>query len=175
MKIKLLLIDFVILLSFLSNLKAQNSDFVGGLLLNFNGIQIEGEKEQYWDSTNGSIGGAGGTSVGAFVKREFNKNWYGVFELRFIQKGSIYEFANQFGNRALELLRLNYMEIPVLVGYEISTNKKPIYFEAGLAYSRMFKSDLKFQKLIERFKTPNVENYKNSDISLIADLKFLLN
>lgn len=175
MKITCLLVGFIILISGSSILNAQSPGFIGGLLLNFNGIQIEGEKEQYWNSTNGGIAGAGGISVGAFVKREILKNVYGIFELRYIQKGSIYEFSNQYGNKTLELLKLHYMEIPVLIGFNLRAKKKPVYFETGLAFSRMFKSKLAFSKLVERIKTPNADKFKNNDFSLIADIKFPIN
>ena len=175
MKINLLPIGIFLLCSALSNLEAQNSDFIGGLLLNFNGIQVEGQKKQFWDSPNNDIGGTGGSSFGIFVKREFQEKWYGVLELRYMQKGSIYEFANQYGNRALEVLRLNYMELPVLVGYKFPKKRKPVYVETGLAYSRLFKSELKFRKLVERIKTPNAEYFKNDDFSWVVDLKFAIN
>lgn len=156
------------------NLKAQNPNFIGGVLLNLNGIQIEGEKEQYWDSSNGTIWGTGGISAGIFVKRDLTEKVYGVMELRYIQKGSLYEFADQNGSRALESLRLDYMELPVLVGFKFMRKRKPIFFEAGLAYSRLFKPEMRFKKLVERVKTPNVDNFKNNDFSIVADLKLAL-
>jgi len=167
----------IILLFFASTsltLKAQNPNFIGGLLLNFNGIEIKGQNVQFWDSSNGTIWGTGGSSVGIFVKREFTEQVYGVIELRYIQKGSIYEFANQYGNRALEVLRLGYIELPLLVGYKFIKKKKHIYAETGLAYSRLFKSEMKFGELVERIKTPGASNFKNDDLSWVADLKFAI-
>jgi hypothetical protein len=172
MKITYIIIAFLLLGSTLSKLKGQNPNFIGGILLNFNGIQVEGEKQQFWDSPNNKIGGTGGSSIGIFVKREFTEQVYGVLELRYIQKGSIYEFANQYGNRALEVLRINYMELPLLIGYKFQKKRKPVYFEIGLAYSRMFKSEMKFGKLVERIKTPNAEFFKENDFSWVLDLKF---
>ncbi|MBN1819113.1 MAG: PorT family protein [Prolixibacteraceae bacterium] len=174
MKIKYLLIE-LILLFVISEVEAQEPGFIGGLLFNFNGIQVEGEKEQFWGSSNGQIWGAGGISAGAFVKHNFKKKLYGVFELRYIQKGSIYEFSNQYGNKALELLKLHYMEIPLLIGYNLSSIQKPVYLETGLAFSNRFNSKMAFNKLIERTNTPNADYFKNNDFSFIINCKFPIN
>ena len=174
MKFKYLLIKLILLLTF-SGVKAQEPGFIGGLILNFNGIQIEGQNEQFWSSITGEIWGGGGVSAGGFVKREFSDKVYGVFELRFIQKGSIYKFANQYGNKALELLKLHYVEVPVLAGFKVHSKQKPIFIESGLAYSKLIRSETAFNKLVERTDTPNAGQFKSIDISAVADVKFPVN
>lgn len=47
--------------------QAQEHVFRPGILLNFNGIHIEGDNNPFWDSADGSIFGGGGVSIGAFV------------------------------------------------------------------------------------------------------------
>ena len=130
--------------------------------------------EQYWNSSNGTIWGGGGVSAGLFVKREFSEKLYSTLELRYSNKGSVYEFASQFGTKSLENLFLNYAEIPVLFGYKIEGNKKTYYFETGLAFAKMISSNLHSIELLNRTGTPNAEEFKSEDVSWVGSLKFPL-
>lgn len=155
-------------------LNAQQDNFIGGVLLNFNGIEFKGNSAQYWTSTNGTIWGALGVSAGLFVKREFTKKIYSILELRYINKGSIYEFTSQYGTPAFETLFLNYVEIPVLLGYKNKINKRTYYFESGFAYAKMISSNLHANELLSRTGTPNADKFESRDISWIGSFKFPL-
>ena len=157
-------------------LNAQQNRFIGGLLLNINGIEFKGRDEaQYWNSNNTGkeIGGTLGFSAGLFVKREFTKKIYSTFEFRYINKGSIYGFTNQYSMRSFETLFLNYIELPVLIGYKIKPYKRFFYFESGIAYAKLISSNMHASDMANRI-TPNTEAFKKADFSWIGSLRFPL-
>lgn len=153
---------------------AQENRFIGGVLLNINGIEFNGNTTQYWNSSDQTIEGTLGFSAGLFVKREFTKKIYSTLEFRYINKGSIYEFTSQYGTRSGETLYLNYIEIPVSVGYKIKPFKRTYYLESGLAFAKMISSNIQASDLINRIGTPNANAFKRTDIFWIASLKFPL-
>ncbi len=154
------------------NIQAQEHVFRPGVLLNFNGIHIQGDNEVYWDSSNGKIWGTGGISYGAFVTYDSYKKIVGIIELRYIRKGSLYEFINTFGQREFESLKLKYIEMPVLLGFKGNTRKHNYLIETGLACGMLINSELLYDELSERIETPNAADFKKFDLSWIADLKF---
>ncbi|MDX1284136.1 MAG: hypothetical protein R3182_03945, partial [Draconibacterium sp.] len=111
---KLFLILFLLFSLIVS--KAFSQSFEAGLLFNANGIHFIGENEIFWQSSNGKVWGGGGLSAGIFVKRNFTENLYYGLELRYIQKGSVFEYGNEYGTRSVETTRINYAEIPVIFG-----------------------------------------------------------
>jgi hypothetical protein len=154
---------------------AQQKGFNGGVFLNFNGIEFKGSEANFWhSSTSEKIDGTLGSSVGLFVKREFSRNSYAAIELRYMEKGSIYEFISQYGTQAFETLNLDYIEIPFLFGYKIKPFKRQFYCEFGFAYAKLISSNIKNNDLTTRMGTPNANDFKNYDLSWIADLKFPL-
>jgi hypothetical protein len=170
-------LSFVFLLISLSSIEifAQPNKFVGGVFINGNGIHIIGDDEIFWQSSNGTIWGAGGLSGGVSVKRNINKTFYLNLEIRYIQKGSIYEYSSQPTVKNQELLRLNYFEIPVLLGYNLRINKKSYMFETGFGIAKMFSSKLKLEEFANRNYNPDAKRFKENDISWIGSVKFPLN
>jgi hypothetical protein len=152
----------------------QHHDFVGGIFFNANGIEIEG-KGTFWPNSNGSITGCVGLSAGLSVKH-YLRNWYYFnIELRYIQKGSEFEFIDPYGTFYYELLRLNYMEIPILYGYQLNFKKTNCFIESGFAYAKLFSSKGNINEFVNRFGTINSENFKDYDISWIGSLKYPIN
>lgn len=154
---------------------AQQEGFTAGLLFNANGIQIEGQDVDFWSGSRGEIWGTGGISMGGYVKRNFSDHLYASLELRYIRKGSIYEFLTDYGLQAYELLKLNYVEMPVLIGYIYRPNKKYRFFETGFAVSKLFSSELALNELTQRKGTPQAADFKPLDFTWIGSMKFPLN
>jgi hypothetical protein len=166
----------VIILNFYSVLVfCQPHKFIGGILFNGNGIHIVGDDNAFWQNSNGTIWGGGGLSAGLLVKHFLNKKYYLNLELRYIQKGSVYEYLNQYATQSFELLRLNYMELPVSVGYKIKTNKKNYFIESGFAYAKLFSSKVKMNEFAYRTGITNAESFKDYDVSWFSSFKFPLN
>ncbi len=157
-------------------LVAQQNRFIGGVLLNINGIEFNGDEAQYWNSTNKTIRIVGtiGFSAGAFVKLDFAKKLYSSLELRYSRKGSIYEFISSYGMRAYETVYLNYVEVPLLLGYKIRPSKRTFYFEGGLSFAKLISSKIEVGDPANRTGTPNAKDFKNTDLAWIIGLKFPL-
>jgi hypothetical protein len=153
----------------------QPRNFIGGIFFNANGIHIVGDDNAYWQNSNGKIWGGGGLSAGLSVKHYLNKKYYFNLELRYIQKGSVYEYLNQYATQSFEVLRLNYMELPVSVGYKLKTNKKNYFIEFGFAYAKLFSSKVKMNDFAYRTGITNAESFKDYDISWFSSFKFPLN
>lgn len=172
-------INILLLLSFaylIQPIDGQQRKFIGGVLLNFNGIEFKGNAVQYWTSTNQTtrIDGTLGLSAGLFVKREFAKKIYSTFELRYIRKGSIYEFISPYGTQAFQTVSLKYVEIPLLFGYKFKPYKRTFYLESGIAFAKLISSKIEENDLTPRMGTPNTKQFKKTDYSWIASLKFPL-
>ena len=77
--------------------------------------------------------------------------------------------------KAFEVLKLNYVEMPVLFGFTYRPYKKYRMFETGFAIAKMFSSNLAINELTQRKGTPEVGEFKEFDISWIGSVKFPLN
>jgi len=146
--------------------------FNAGFFFGANGIQFQGDTDNFWTSTNGSVWGNGGLSAGVYVDRCFWKNSGLKLELRYIRKGSIYEYVNNYNSLSFEIVKLLYTEIPLLYYYQYSTTKRKIRFESGVAIARLFASKVNFDELLPRIDTPDPNNYRNMDVSWIGAIKF---
>ena len=87
----------LIILILHSDMVSQSSGFRAGVLFNANGIHIQGQDDTYWSVSSGTVWGTGDLSAGGFVKRNFSDHFYTSLELRYIQKGSLYEFLTDNG------------------------------------------------------------------------------
>jgi hypothetical protein len=103
--------------------------FDGGLLAGFNGSQVRG------DISNGfhKLGFVGG----AWIKADINEKFYWSGELKFNQKGSRKNPTKK--NVELYIYRLNYIDLPVLVGYRL---KDYLSFFGGLSMGYLINSKL---------------------------------
>lgn len=143
-----------------------------GAAVGFYGVHINGEINEMYSSSNGTLWGNGGLSIALNVKRDFTKNVYGAFELRAIQKGSIYEFVTFYGTQAFEVIKLRYIEIPVLVGVKINLNKRYLLAETGFAYARMISSKMLVNDLKQWDVSHKLNNFKPNELSWIVNLKY---
>ncbi len=141
-------------------------------MLGFYGIHIVGDIEEMYSPTNGNISGTGGLSFGFNVKHNFTKNIYGAFELRYIRKGSIYTFITSYGTKAFESIRLNYFEIPFLLGFKINLKKNYLLTETGIAYARIFSSSMSVSDLNQWDYSDKLNNFKRNEYSWIANVKY---
>ncbi|HAF30160.1 MAG TPA: hypothetical protein DCG75_14055 [Bacteroidales bacterium] len=166
----ILFLTFFVVLSL-----AQKYGFDAGLFFCLNGIHIEGDNEVLYNSSNGIIWGTGGISAGLTVKRNFTENFYWTFDLRYIRKGSIYEFTNIQGVQDFESIKLDYAELPISIGYEIKLEKRNLYFELGAAISKLLNSE----KLVSDYSYGQdislFDQFKDYDYSFLGALKFSLN
>lgn len=168
--VKILIFNFYSISMF-----CQPHQFIGSIFLNVNGIHLEGNNDIYWQNSNGIMLGAGGLSTGISVKRYLHKKYYINLEIRFIQKGSVYEYLNRYATRSFEVLRLNYMELPVSTGYKFQIYKRNLFFESGFAYAKLFSSKEKINEYAFLTNISNAKFFKDYDISWFTCFKYPLN
>ncbi len=173
MRSYLLLSGIVFIIS--GSIYSQNNIFTSGLIINANGIHIEGQDSQYWSGSSGEIWGTGGLSGGAFVKRQLSDHFYTSMELRYVRKGSIYEFINDQTVISYEILKLNYVELPLVLGYIYRPYKKYRIFETGFSVAKMFSSRLALDELNNRNGTPEISQFRELDVSWVGAAKFPIN
>jgi hypothetical protein len=82
--------------------------FSGGVLAGFNGSQVRGD-QSYGFHKLGLVGGA-------WFQSDINEKFYWSGELKFNQKGSRIN-PNSKNDYRLYIYRLNYIDLPVLVGF----------------------------------------------------------
>jgi hypothetical protein len=153
-------------------LKAQNRQFIAGAIAGFYGIEIKGDIREMYSPTNGKVTGTGGLSAGLNVKHDISKHLYGALELRYIRKGSIYGFISQYGTRTYESIKLDYIEIPLLLGIKINLKKKHLYTETGFAYGRMISSFMIVSDLNKWDYTEELDHFKQDEVSWVLNVKY---
>lgn len=96
-------------------------DFKGGIIAGLSTSQISGDGLAGYHQFGACIGGMAGL--------QFAKNWSAQFEILFIQKGShtLSSDTVSGGGAHYYALRLNYIEVPILLNYHF----KKFIFEAG--------------------------------------------
>ena len=146
---------------------AQERKFVGGLLAGVNGIQIAGDKEKKW--------GAGGVTAGVCVQKFVAKKLALQLELKYIQKGSIYPYVNDYGLQDWEVLRLHYIEIPLVVNYSVSKKTNFWYLQGGFAYANLFKKSFSETRMQMTNPPFLLEQYSDHDLSWIMGVGYMLN
>lgn len=157
---------------FVNHIQSQSNEFIVGAAVGIYGIHIIGDIEKMYSQTSGEFSGTGGYSVAFNVKRYISKNTFGEFELRYIRKGSIYEFITSVGTVAYESIQLDYIEIPVLIGFNINLKKRYLLAETGLAYARLIGSDMLVSEMNEWDVSDKLNNFKPNDFSWVAGLKY---
>jgi hypothetical protein len=96
---------------------ADGQHFNAGLRLGANFAQIDGDRMEGYN--------LGGIVGGVFVSYPFKDKWEGQFEMLFSQKGSQRVInADTIQPGDWDLLRINYIEVPIMVNYRLSQKIK---------------------------------------------------
>jgi len=173
--VKPLIFCLILVFLFTQKTHAQAKSFNGGVFFNTNGIHFSGDSEIFWQGPNGKVWGGGGLSGGIYVTRNFSESFYFGLELRYVQKGSVFEYGNEFGTRSVETMRINYAEIPVMIGYEFKTPKRLFSIETGMAFARQISSDLNLNLLSREDEISKIDQFKTNDLSWVTSFKIPIN
>ncbi len=138
----------LVVILFVGKLYAQ--DFNAGAVVGAVASQVDGDRYGGYNKL--------GYSFGLYVNRELMPNVFAQMELLFKQKGSRQNPDNEKNEYSTYLMRLNYIEIPVIG--KIKFNR--ITIEGGLAFSKLLSSKEKFDDLI--IKEPTFEPIEFSGI-----------
>jgi hypothetical protein len=136
--------NLLVILLMLSTLLASAQRFHGGIMAGGVLSQVQGE----------SYGGFNkpGVYAGAFVNYDFGKIHTVQLEMDFIQKGSRDNNNPENGPYPNYILRVNYLEIPVL--YQVHFFKRKFAFEIGPAFDVLLSSYQEYDGLETDFVPP---------------------
>lgn len=163
-ELKILIIIFLIISGISNQLMGQI--IKGEALLGLNLTQVEGDEVHGFRKA--------GLNIGAGVLIPFNKNWDISMEVTYNQKGANqkaqYNDTDSIGNvlTGAYKLRLNYVEIPVLIHY---TDKEFITIGAGFSWGRLVNvQEWEHGNRVES-TTLNSGTYDKNDFSYIIDVR----
>lgn len=125
MKIKQTIILFVIFNAL--SLNAQK--FVAGIDFGIVTSQVDGDRLKGYDKP--------GIQAGIYVENTFKTFWTFSMGLNYIQKGSRKLSNPDIPGDRYYSLRLNYVELPIMIGFTI---KKQYLVEAGIALGYLYKA-----------------------------------
>jgi Outer membrane protein beta-barrel domain len=122
---RLSLITTILIIVFCQGVRAQNfkAELFGGVV----GSQVSGDELSGFNK--------GGFALGAGVRLSIDEKSSIGFRLGYIQKGSRMPSGEDAGYPSFYLLRLHYLEMPILYRYRIG---KKLYFEAGPSLGYLF-------------------------------------
>lgn len=107
---------------------AVGQKFDGGIYAGINTSQITGDDLAGYDKLSAAFGG--------FARRSFNERWAMTMELGYLGKGSRKNISPRDSVPTFYLLRLHYIEVPLMVQY---TWKEQLTLEAGPSVGVLFK------------------------------------
>jgi len=135
------------------------SSFNAGLLAGINASQVSGDNYGGFDKA--------GLLVGLFSNLDVSEKVNLQFELNYSQKGSRRNPRTDEGDTDFFLLRMHYIEIPLMV----RTDYKRFKFEAGGYYSQLISYQLEDENG-EFDIAPELNQFNNNDIGLLAGVYF---
>ena len=110
-----------------------------------------------------------GLTGGGFVKNNFHETWDALFEIVFVQKGSRKIPRPSKGDYTSYSLKLDYVEVPLLVRYIL---KKQIAFEAGVAVAALVR-EKEISNELNLIAIQQKEHFSKTDFSVVTGMNFL--
>ena len=157
--IKVLIISLFILVS----ISVKSQDFSAGAQFGMTGTQVTGDGLSGFNKA--------GIFAGVYVNRPMGRLGKAQLEFNFIQKGSRKNAKPSDGIYDSYLLRMNYIEVPIMYKFRII---KPLEIEAGLQFAYLI-NYREFDEHGEFYPDPDVPNLKKLDFSAFAGLHYKIN
>lgn len=150
----------VSLILYFSNGFAQSS-FKIGINAGVSASQVHGDTYSGFDKAGGIFG--------IYAKRSISEKWDAKFEINFIQKGSRKNAQPDKGDYTTYLLRLNYIEVPVLFRW----HQKKIIYEFGPAFAFLVHS-YEYQYTIAGQGQNNIP-FNKTDFTFALGMSYVIN
>jgi len=90
--------------------------FDGGIIIGPVASQVDGDDLGGYNKVGGMFGG--------WVSRDFQNNWSGQFEIKFVQKGSRKPQNLDIGDYTEYHMKLNYIDFPLIANYTLHPDIK---------------------------------------------------
>lgn len=162
---KCYLLSLVVLCLFITcTVNAQR--FNAGLILGMNLSQLDGDKQQGYNKLGLQIGARGSAVI--------NKRLELSTGLIYTQKGSTFE------KKILkEVIRLNYMEVPILINYRTSYSEEKRFYRwqwfTGVSVGRLISSSVEEDKRDDFDFMATTDFLNSTDITHIIGFNYYLN
>lgn len=147
----------------IASLSAFSQDFNAGIQMGMTGTQVTGDQLSGFNKA--------GLFGGFFVNRNLGTLGDGQLEINFIQKGSRKNANPDKGDYESYLLRLNYIEVPVMYRFRI---KSYLRIETGLMMAYLINSK-EFDIQGQVTPDPTVASFKKYDFSAFAGINYRIN
>lgn len=153
---------FIILL-IISSVAGFSQDFNAGIQFGITATQVTGDQLSGFNKA--------GLFGGVYVNRPLGNIGEGQFEINFIQKGSRKNARPDKGDYESYLLRLNYVEVPVMYRFRL---KNFLRIETGVMFAYLINSK-EFDIQGQVTPDPTVNGFKKLDFSAFAGLNYKIN
>ena len=151
----------ILLVVFLFPALAQAQRFKGGVLGGINASQVRGDAFTGYNKA--------GVLAGAFVTTELSENFFWQMEFKYSQKGSRKNPNHEKQDFDKYIMRLGYMELPVLIGYHADDR---IDILAGLSVGWLAHS--KEFDIVGEFPPEDQVSFKEYEFAGFAGLRYNL-
>ena len=149
----------LILVILVSGIPSYAQQFNAGASFGVNASQVSGDGYAGFDKA--------GITAGIFSNTRFTKNFNFQFEINYSEKGSRKNARPDKNDNDFFLLRMPYIEVPVMLLYK----KNKFTYEGGFSYSRLLSYYLEDEN--GRFKIEEQLNqFSNSDFSFLMGINF---
>lgn len=152
---------FIIFIALFTNAFSQKQGFSGGVLAGGVTSQVDGDTYGGYNKF--------GVNFGIFANYKFDKEWFGTFEITYINKGSKYKDAPSY---TCYTLIVNYIEMPIYVTFKPKHIRKikGFSFDLGLAPAVLVnaKEDTKCLEPIE----PKYYDVRKYDVSSLMGVNW---
>lgn len=149
---------FIIVLILVSG-TTYGQQFSAGASFGVNASQVSGDGYSGFNKA--------GISAGIFSNTKFTEKFDFQFEINFSEKGSRKNARPDKDDNDFFLLRMPYIEIPLMLQY----HKKKFTYEAGFSYSRLLSYHLEDEDGVLDLE-PQLNQFNNSDFSFLLGINF---
>ncbi len=136
-----------------------SQQFRAGASIGVNASQIGGDGYSGFNKA--------GLNAGVFSNTKFTEQLDFQFEINFSEKGSRKNPRPDKGDNDFFLLRMPYIEIPIMVQY----HKNKFTYEAGMSYSRLLSSYLEDENGTFEIE-PQLNQFKENDFAFLLGINF---
>jgi len=148
------------LLTLGTRVQSQTNTFQAAVVAGISAAQINGDLLAGFNKV--------GLHGGLRVSVDFREKLRGSLELLLSQRGSRSELSNSDPRK----IHLNYIELPILVGYKdwLKDDYYRILFEGGLSYARLFSSNVDVVGVRDQ-----VDEFSENDIAYLLGVTYFSN
>ncbi|MFI5218688.1 MAG: outer membrane beta-barrel protein [Bacteroidia bacterium] len=136
--------------------------FNSGIVAGLTATQVSGDDLQGFDKP--------GLQVGALVSAEMSQKFDLSFQILYTQKGSKRKSNVEQGDFQYYLLKLNYIEVPLLFTYKSS---KKVHIESGISYGYLASSSEEDETGVIS-DIPDRKKFKNYELGFLIGMNYML-